>query len=594
MSMRILFTALMRVKNHALLFIFSLLALFGLTVFNFLEIMMFGAIAKSGNQFIGAKDGKIAEIITSFQDFIGLDVNSFHTLTAAFIVVGLFNAGFLFFSKYLTKILSVRICRDLRNACFSHLQKLPLSFFTKYDRGKLSTRVITDANQIALSFNSFVTNYLHMPFIVICTLTICMTLSWKLTLGLFLGVPLVILPLKFITKKIRQISHSMQQRQESFASVIIDHLSGIGTIKSFQLEAYSIKKYEQENARMVAFDEKIQKYDMMSRPITHFLMTLMLLGILYSGIHLLGMSFPDIVVYCGVLHKLYGPFKQFSEENANVQRGVVAAMRIDDVMKEKQEGGDEDLQRLSPLKDSFAFEQVSFSYATDPVLSKISFSLNKGEVLAITGATGSGKSTLLKLFSRLYEIKSGKIFFDGEDISTKTLSSLREQFSVVSQEPFFFNDTIRANLTFGKEIKEEQIVAAAKKACIHDFILSLENGYETVVEEMGKNLSGGQKQRLSIARALLRGGSILLLDEATSSLDAVSEQMISKALSNMKGEITQVIVAHRLSTIQHADKILFLERGQVKAYGTLAEVMENAPGFSAMWQASKLLDTASV
>jgi ABC-type multidrug transport system fused ATPase/permease subunit len=592
--MKILFAALMRVKNHALLFVFSLFALIGLTTFNFLEIMMFGAIAKSGNQFVGAKDGKIAEIISSFQEFIGLDVNSFRTLAIAFVIVGIFNAGFLFSSKFLTKILSIRICRDLRNACFAHLQKLPLSFFSKYDRGKLSTRVITDANQIALSFNSFVTNYLHMPFIVICTLTICMTLSWKLTLGLFFGVPLIVFPLKIITKKIRHISHAMQRRQESFASVIIDHLSGIATIKSFQLEDYSIKKYREENARMVAFDEKIQKYDMMSRPITHFLMTLMLLGILYTGLHLLEMSFPDIVVYCGVLHKLYGPFKQFSEENANVQKGVVAAMRIDDVMKEKKEGTDNSLEIVPPLMDSFAFEDVSFSYGTEPVLKKVSFSLNKGEVLAITGSTGSGKSTLLKLFSRLYEIQSGKIIFDGIDTSTICLSSLREKFATVSQEPFFFNDTIRANLIFDKEVTDEVIVAVAKKACIHDFIMTLENGYETVVEEMGRNLSGGQKQRLSIARALIRKSSILLLDEATSSLDAVSEQMISKALSNMKGDITQVIVAHRLSTIQHADKILFLEHGKVKAFGTLAEVMEGAPGFSAMWEASKLLDTASV
>ncbi|MCH9616840.1 MAG: Lipid A export ATP-binding/permease protein MsbA [Chlamydiia bacterium] len=592
--MKILFAALMRVKNHALLFIFSLFALLGLTTFNFLEIMMFGAIAKSGNQLIGAKDGKIAEIVTSIQDFIGLDVDSFSTLTIAFVIVGLFNAIFLFLSKFLTKILAVRICRDLRNACFAHLQKLPLCFFTKYDRGKLSTRVITDANQIALSFNSFVTNYLHMPFIVVCTLTICMTLSWKLTLGLFTCVPIIVFPLRMITRKIRQISHAMQRRQESFASVIIDHLSGIATIKSFQLEEYSIRKYQEENARMVAYDEKIQKYDVMSRPITHFTMTLMLLCILYAGMHLLQMSFPDIVVYCGVLHKLYGPFKQFSEENANVQKGVVAAMRIDDVMNEKGEGGEEIQEIAPPLIDSFSFKQVSFSYGTEKVLRDISFCLKKGEVLAITGSTGSGKSTLLKLFSRLYEIEKGKIFLDGTDISTISLASLREKFSIVSQEPFFFNDTIRANLIFDKEVCDQEIVVAAKKACIHDFIMNLENGYETVVEEMGKNLSGGQKQRLSIARALIRGSSILLLDEATSSLDAVSEQMISKALSNMKGEITQVIVAHRLSTIQHADKILFLEHGEVKAFGTLPEVMQSAPGFSAMWEASKLQDTASV
>ena len=177
---------------------------------------------------------------------------------------------------------------------------------------------------------------------------------------------------------------------------------------------------------------------------------------------------------------------------------------------------------------------------------------------------------------------------DGVDIYDTTLSSIRNQFSSVSQEPFFFNDTIRANLIFDKKISEEKIISAAKKASIHDFILSLDQGYDTMVEEMGKNLSGGQKQRLSLARALLRESSIILLDEATSSLDATCEKGVANVLSEMKGKITQVIVAHRLSTIQHADKVLFLEDGKVRSFGTLSNVLNDAPAFAAMWEASKL------
>ena len=228
----------------------------------------------------------------------------------------------------MTKILAIRICRDLRNQCFAHLQNLPVSFFSSYDRGKLSSRVIIDANQIALSFNSFVTNFIHTPFIFLTTICICLSLSWKLTIVLFLGIPAVIIPLRYITRKIRKISLAMQKRQDSFTSVIIDHLSGIFTIKSYQLERYSIKKYEEENAKLVFFDEKVQKYDMMTRPITHFIMTFMFVSILYIGIHILEISFSDLLVYSGVLHMIYAPFKQFSEENANVQRGVVAAKRL--------------------------------------------------------------------------------------------------------------------------------------------------------------------------------------------------------------------------------------------------------------------------
>ena len=183
---------------------------------------------------------------------------------------------------------------------------------------------------------------------------------------------------------------------------------------------------------------------------------------------------------------------------------------------------------------------------------------------------------------------SGLILIDGRDVKDTLLTSLRKQFALVAQEPFFFNDTVRANLIFNEEVSEEKIIEMAKKACIHEFIMSLESGYDTMIEEMGKNLSGGQKQRLALARALLRNAPVLLLDEATSSLDAVSESLISKGLSDLKGEVTQIIVAHRLSTIQHADKILFLEHGKIKAFGTLGEVMVKAPAFAAMWEASKL------
>ncbi len=586
--MKIFFRALYRVKNHTLLFISSLLSLIGLTIFNQLEVMAFGAVARTGSPLTEVKNEKLAKLISLIQDALGLNLASLKTIVSIFLIVGFFKAVFLFMNKYLTKILAVRICRDLRNQCFAHIQTLPLSFFSTYDRGKLSTRVITDASQIALSFNSFVTNYIHMPFVVISTLSICLLLSWKLTMLIFLAGPAIILPLKWITKKIRKVAFSMQKRQESFTSVIIDHLSGIFTIKSYQLENYSRGKYEHENARMVAFDERVQKYDMMTRPITHFVMTCLLLTIFGVGMHVLELTFPDMIVYCGVLHMLYGPFKQFSEENASVQKGVVAATRLFDIMQEPSEDRGEHKEILSKFSNSITFDQVTFSYLEQPVLENISFEIKKGDVLAITGSTGSGKSTLLKLFSKLYEVDSGFILIDGRDVKDTHLTSLRNQFALVAQEPFFFNDTIRANLIFNEDIAEATMVEMAKKACIHEFIISLEAGYDTIIEEMGKNLSGGQKQRLALARALLRNAPVLLLDEATSSLDAVSESLISKGLSELKGEVTQIIVAHRLSTIQHADKILFLEHGKIKAFGTLSEVMVKAPAFAAMWEASRL------
>lgn len=585
--MKILFLALLRVRSHVSLFVCSLFALAGLTVFNQMEVIAFGAIAKSGD-LINESGGKIGQILAMIKHYLDVDVNSFATLAILFAIVGLFKAAFLFTSKYVTKILAVRICRDLRNQCFSHLQKLPLSFFLNYDRGKLSSRVITDANQIALSFNSFVTNYIHMPFIVLTTMGICLSLSWKLTLVLGLGVPLVIVPLKYITQKIRKISFQMQKRQDSFTSVIIDHLSGIFTIKLYQLEKYSVDKYTKENAKMASFDEKVQKYDVMARPITHFFMTMLFVVILYIGMHIFKMNFSDLLIYCGVLHMIYGPFKQFSLENGNVQKGVVAATRLFEILNSEVEEKSNSTEEIQDFNTKIEFDGVTFGYRDEKVLKDISFSLDKGDVLAVVGATGSGKSTLLKLFSALYPHQEGSVYIDGICTKKSSLNSLRKNFGWVSQEPFFFNDTIMSNLIFDVEVSKEEVIEACKKACIHDFVVSLQDGYDTVVLEMGKNLSGGQKQRLAIARALLRKSPILLLDEATSSLDATSEKLVSKALSKVKGEITQVIVAHRLSTITHADKVLFLDRGEITCFGSLEEVKNSSEKFKAMWDASSL------
>ena len=592
--MKTLFTTLLRLTNHYLLLTFSVLTLIGLTIFNQLEILVLGMITRSSTVYSETKSQKITNLLSYFEKNLYFNIDSFTQIIWIAIFVVLIKVFFLFFNKFFTKVLAVRICRDLRNECFDHLQKLPISFFYEYDRGKLSSRVITDVNQIALSFNSFVLNYIHMPFIVASTLSVCIYLSWKLSLVLMLGVPCMILPIQVITTRIRKISYRLQKKQESFASVIIDHLSGILTIKSYQLEKYSIKKYSSENCKMASYDEKICKYDMMTRPITHFLGMIMLVCILYIGLKLLNMSLPDLLVYCGILHMLYAPLKQFADENANVQKGVVAAGRINDILNHIQEGSVESNIFIDQLSSSISFNNVSFGYSSQAVLEQLTFSVVKGEVLAITGPTGSGKSTLLKLFLGFYDITSGDIFFDGINIKDSCLKSLRNQCSYVGQEPFLFNDTIRANLIFDRELSDEEIIKATKKAYIHDFIMTLDNGYDTLVQEMGKNFSGGQKQRLSLARALLRKSSVLLLDEATSSLDALSEEMIAKTLEEIKGDVTQVIIAHRLSSIQHADKVLFLNEGKIQSFGTLQEVIKQSPGFSAMWEASKLREVENV
>ncbi|HSX13798.1 MAG TPA: ABC transporter ATP-binding protein, partial [Chlamydiales bacterium] len=282
---------------------------------------------------------------------------------------------------------------------------------------------------------------------------------------------------------------------------------------------------------------------------------------------------------------LYEPVKKFAEETANIQKGIVAAERMFEVLQIKPQIFDrEGAIDLPPFKNLIEFDHVWFKYQDEWVLKDVSFSLKKGEVLAIVGATGAGKSTLVQLLPRLYDVQKGEIRIDGIPINALTQRSLRDQIAYVPQKPFLFYDTIAENITFGRHFPFEDIEDAAKKAYAHEFIAELPKQYDTFLAEMGKNLSGGQQQRLAIARALVKKAPILIMDEATSSLDAISESRIKQAICNLQGEITQILIAHRLSTIEHADRIIFLDRGKKIGEGTLPQLLETCLPFKVLWE----------
>jgi ABC-type multidrug transport system fused ATPase/permease subunit len=501
------------------------------------------------------------------------------------IVVAIFKAIWLFFSRYMTQLLAIRTARDLRQMYFEHIQSLPMSFYQKYDLGSLSSRVVNDAGQISASINSCLTNYLQTPFTLISCLSVCFYLSWKLSLVVFVGLPLIVIPITFLAKRVKAVSRQLQSNQERFASLLIDFLSGIQTIKTFAMESFSIQKYKEQNARTAHLEGKIAKYGLMVRPILHAVTTLSLASIVVFGLYILGMSLSQLIVFCALLQLVYEPVKKFADENTNIQKGVVAAERMFDVLNQKNPIPDHPQAKvLSSFNDSIRFENISFSYESKPILKDISFTLKKGQTVAIVGPTGSGKSTLVQLLPRLYSPLSGSIYIDDQKIEDFTLNSLRESMAFVSQRPFLFNDTIEANIAYGRLFPDEAIFEAAKRSYADEFIQELPNKYQTKLSEAGKNLSGGQQQRLAIARALIKKASILILDEATSALDAVSEDKIKQALKDLHGNVTQIIIAHRFSTIEHADLILYLENGKLIAQGTKEELLNTCPGFAAMWQ----------
>lgn len=628
--MKLLLKAALRVRRHFSLFLVTLAALIGLTLSSQMEMFSIGVIADTGTDFFALfasknekgeqnervsfeevqkkwneideeKEGVITKddvqtymikkrgsnplkrVMYQIKKTFCFDQNmkAFITLLLG---VATLKAFFLFFSRYSTQILSIRISRDLRQQYFDHIQHQPMSFFQKYNIGALASRVAGDANQIANSLNSFMINYIQAPFTILSTLIACFWMSWQLSMVIFFGLPLVIFPVIFVTRKVKKITRQLQKNQERFTSVLIDFLSGIQTVKVFSMEPFSFKKYQEQNVHMAKLESKTAKYDLLTRPILHMITTFCIATVLIVGLYILEMKISELIVFIGLLNLFYEPVKKFAEENGNIQKGVVAAERMNEVLNLKPQIVD--LPRSKPLKrfeNALEFENVWFRYGEKWILKDLSFKVRKGETVALVGGTGVGKSTIVQLIPRLYEIQKGAIRIDGKEIHDYTQHSLREHIAFVPQKPFLFYDTVAANIAHGRSFSLEEIMRAAKKAHAHEFIKDLPKQYETMLAETGKNLSGGQQQRLAIARALVKKAPILILDEATSSLDAISENKIKMSIKELHGEITQILIAHRLSTIEYADRIIYLKEGTKLAEGTKEELLETCLEFRDLW-----------
>ncbi|GAB4191494.1 MAG: ABC transporter ATP-binding protein [Simkaniaceae bacterium] len=623
--MKLLLQAALRTKKHFFLIIITFFTLFALTIANQMEMFTLGMMSRQGADFFSLFGNKEKEVrlqdvnnkwheiahkensaITPLDanrylsqkatknplDFVMRKINSKYELNeetlqpliVIIICVAIIKAGCLFASRFASQLLSIRISRELRQQYFEHIQMLPMSFYQKYNIGSLSARVVADASQIALSLNSFMTNYLQTPFTIIASLVACFYLSWQLSLVIFIGLPMIILPVVFVTRKVKKIARQLQKNQERFTSVLIDFLAGIQTVKVFSMEPFSLKKYGEQNDKMAQLETKSAKYDLLTRPILHTVTTFCLALVLLVGLYYLHLNLSELIVFCGLLYLFYDPVKKFAEENANIQKGVVAAERLFEVLTLKPQI--EDHKEAIPIcnfSHSIEFDHVWFKYENKWVIKDLSFEVKKGETLAIVGMTGSGKSTIVQLIPRLYEPQKGEIRIDGRPLKAYTQKSLREIMGFVSQKPFLFYDTIASNISYGRPYSLEAIKRAAKKAHADEFIIKLPDGYQTMLAETGKNFSGGQQQRLAIARALVKEAPILILDEATSSLDAISEGHIKNAIMELHGDITQIIIAHRLSTIEHADRIIYLHDGEKIAEGSKEELLKNCPEFQLMW-----------
>lgn len=630
--MRRLFGIAFHQRKHRYLIALTLVAMCFLTIASQLEIFTLGVLTKKGPEFFELfapiEDGALQRTQTvSYQqlerrfqemdasgtgvvtqedasrffakwrhkDFIESRMNDLDkifnvtgnvkNLALMVVIVALFKAVTLFIHRFSTRLIAITLSSDLRQKYFEHIQTLPMSFYQKYNMGSLSSRVVGDAAMIAEAVNACLVNYVQTPFIVSTTLLLCFLTSWQLSLIIFFGFPLIVMPIVFLSKRVKKISKQIQKNQEHFTSVLLDFLGGIQTVKAFAMEDFSLNKYREKNERMAALEKKSARYDLSSRPVVHTIGMMFLATALLYGLYVLHMSVGEVLFYCGMLYMFYEPIKKFAEENSHIQRGIAAAERMFEVLDIKPHI--EDLPSAEDLKgfhDTIEFDRVGFRYGDEWILRDLSFTVKRGESVALVGPTGAGKSTVAQLLPRLYEVQEGEVRINGKPISTFTQKSLREHIAFVPQKPFLFLDTISANIAYGKDFSSQAIEMAAKKAHADEFIQRLPLKYATELDEGGKNLSGGQQQRLAIARALVKQAPILIMDEATSSLDNVSESYIKSAIQELHGQVTQIIIAHRLSTIDHVDRIIYLEKGRKIAEGSLADLLRTCPGFKRMWE----------
>lgn len=504
------------------------------------------------------------------------------------IFTSLFKAITLFTYRYGTKLFSILICRDLRQKYFEHIQSLPMSFYHEHNIGALSSRTVNDAYIISDGIHSTLVNYVQTPFAVVSTLILCFAISWQLSCIVFFGLPFLVYPIIFIARKIKSLSKQIQKKQEAFSSVLVEFLSGIQTIKLYAMEDFSLKKYKEHNDAMAKLEIRNARYDVGSRPVLHTIGMFFLIAALLLGLWGLKLQLPEVLLFCGLLVVVYEPIKKFAEENGRIQRGIAACERLFDVLELHPSIQDDKNAKTDVAFDkSLAFNGVSFGYGKDQsVLMDISFTVKKGEMIAIVGPTGGGKSTIVNLFTRLFEVDQGSITIDDVPIQQFTQRALRDFFAVVPQKPFLFHDTVRENICYGRSFSDEAVKKAAKQAHAEDFILALPEGFSHFLAEAGKSLSGGQQQRLAIARALIKQSPVLVLDEATSALDPASELQIKLALKELKGSVTQIIIAHRLSTIEDADRIIVIDEGRKVGDGTKEELLAHCPTFQRIWKPS--------
>ena len=480
------------------------------------------------------------------------------------------------------------LLKKLRENLYSKVLVMPIPYFINKKKGDLMSRITADILEIQTSYLSILELIVREPLTILFTLIVMFTISPELTLFVILFIPISGFIISIIGKKLRKDSKEVQQQQSNFLSIIDETISSQKVIKSFLSESFFSRKFDKINYLLYRYSNKVINRKNLAGPFSEF-MGILVIGVLlwFGGRMVLvseSISGTTFIVFMGLAYNILTPAKNLSKSFYSIKKGNAAAERVFEIIEYDKYNNDEGRNtEIEEFKDKISFQDIEFSYGESKILDGITFTINKGESVALVGSSGSGKTTIANLLNGFFSADSGSLLIDGINISDIKRESLYKNISIVTQESILFNDNIFNNIKIGNlHAEKEDIINAAKEANAHEFIEEQIDGYKTVIGDSGNKLSGGQKQRLTIARAMLKSPSILILDEATSSLDSKSEKKIQDAVNKLMHGKTSLIIAHKFSTIKKCDKIILLDKGRIVAQGTHEELINSNSSYKNM------------
>jgi subfamily B ATP-binding cassette protein MsbA len=508
------------------------------------------------------------------------DVYTLNLIVIGILVLFILRGVFFFGQSYLMSYIGQKIVIDIREKLYRHLQKLSLSYYDRRKTGVIMSNLTNDVSALQSAIADNLVSFVQEAVILVGSLASMLYLHWKLTILTLVIVPLVLVTIRFFGMRLRLAGHEVQGKVADITALLQEAVSGIRIIRSFNREDYEIGRFVKQNDSNFQALMKTSKLTSMLTPFVEFFAAVAVTGIIWYG----GMSVIDGEITAGALIafliyaiNLANPVRRISSIYGNIQKSLAAADRVFDTLDTEPDVQERpDAIELPTVKGRVAFNDVTFSYDDEHLaLQDFNLIIEPGQIVALVGPSGAGKSTVANLLPRFYDVQRGSLTIDDVDVRDVTFHSLRSQIGLVPQETMLFNASVKENILYGRlDATEAEVIAAAKAANAHDFIMELPEAYDTVVGDRGNSLSGGQRQRIAIARAILKNPRILILDEATSALDTESEKIVQGALDHLMKGRTAVVIAHRLSTVRDADMIVVIDKGRIQEKGTHEQLLK--------------------